>query len=102
MQYIKELFFGWKLRMSKENFLYDAKRDMQYIEKFKHKELHADTQKLRGILAEQNGLKREGKEYNQELINSVAEEIALAEATKGEYEKLQTIVSELNNYLSIL
>jgi len=102
MKYIKELFFKWKLRMSKENFLYDAHYDMRFIRKFKSKELNEDTKELRAKLSEQNGLKREGKEYDQALIDSLADRISAAEAVKGEYEKLQTIVQELDKYISIL
>lgn len=102
MKYIKEIFFKWKLLMSKENFLYDAHYDLRFIKKFKSKELNADTRELRAKLAEQNGLKREGKEYDQALIDKLADEISAAEAVKAEYEKLETIVEELNKYISIL
>jgi len=102
MKYIKDFFYKLRLRSSKESFLHDAHWDIKFIEKFKNKELHADTKELRGKLAEQNGLKREGKEFDQDLINKLADEISASEAVRGEYEKLQTIIRELNDYLSIL
>lgn len=102
MKYIKDLFFKMRLKRTKEMFLHDAAYDLQYIEKFKSKELHTDTKELRTKLAEQNRLRNEGKEYDQNIINQCADEIAAAEAVQGEYEKLQTLSSELRDYLSIL
>lgn len=83
-------------------FLHDAAWDIKYIETFKKKELNADLKDLRSKLAEQNSNKREGKEYDQSIINECADQISSAEAVQGEYEKLHTLMVELRDYITIL
>lgn len=83
-------------------YIHDALWDIKYIEKFQNKELHGDTKSLRAKLAEQNSNKREGKAYDQDIINKCADEIAAIEAVQGEYEKLNTLLGQLRDYVSIL
>lgn len=92
------IFRKW-LKWQKSWLLRGVRQDMEFIRKFRGDKILVGTEdKLRARLADE----RKKQKPDEMIIDRIANDIAEAQATRSEYEKLKHLEVELPQYISIL
>lgn len=93
---------NYRLKRRKQFQLYEVGKDMEYIKRFKRGPLDFKEDDSRKKMA---SLKRKGEDktdLEEKEIEILEDLITESRAVKAEYEKLEGLYGELENYLSLL